>query len=128
MTTTLLDESFVSFSCRRLARRAARCITCVFLFTTTCLLRRLLNCPFVSPADNMPAVPLTESLVSFSRRRHTRRAARCIARFFLFSTPCPSRRSLNRSFLSPADNTPAVTLAKSLVSFSFRRLAHRAAR
>jgi hypothetical protein len=87
----------------------------------------LLNHSFLSCFNALPTARLSESLVSSSRRRHARHAACRIARFFLVSTPCPRRRSLNRSFLSSADDTPVALIAKSLVSFSFQSLVRRTA-
>jgi hypothetical protein len=136
-----LAESLVSFFCRRLARRVARFITRFFLPSTPRPPYRLRNRSFLSLFDALPAVRLAASLVSCSRRRHVRRAACCIARFFLPPTTrlptsrprsrsryhsflsraptcCPRRRSLNRSFLSLADALPAAPLAASLVCFS----------
>jgi hypothetical protein len=74
----------------------------------------------LSLADDLPAVPLPASLVSFCCRRLACRAARCISRFFLSPTSCPLRRPLHRTFLSIADDLPAVPIAASLVSFSSR--------
>jgi hypothetical protein len=122
-----LAASLVSFTRRRHAR-AARCIAAFFLFPTSCRPCRSLYRSLLSLGDTLPVAPLAESLVPFSRRRHARSAARYTARFFLFSTPCPPRRSLNRSFLSPADDTPAAPLVAPCVSFSFRRLVGRATR
>jgi hypothetical protein len=118
-----LNNSFLS-----LARRAAHCIALFFLLPTSCPPCRSLYRSFLSPTDALPAAPLAESLVCFSFRRLARRAARCIARLFLLTTPRPPRRLLNRSFVSPADATPAAPLTESLVSLSFRRLARRTAR
>jgi hypothetical protein len=114
-----LAESLVSFSVRSLSRLAARCIAGFVLLLTCCPRRRSLICLFLSPADNTPTVPLAESLVPFSYRRRARRAACSIAHFFIFFTTCPLRRSPNRAFLSPADDTPVAPLAESLVSLSF---------
>jgi hypothetical protein len=88
----------------------------------------LLNRRFLSHADNTASVPLAESLISFSCRRLARFAARCIPHLFLLTTSYQSRRSQNRSFLGPAEDTPTAPLGLSLVSFSFRPLARRAAR
>jgi hypothetical protein len=71
---------------------------------------------FLSPADVLPAIPLDVSLLSCSRRRLARRAAPCIACFFLLPTSCPPYRLLNRSFLSLADVMPAAPLAASGVT------------
>jgi hypothetical protein len=103
MRAAPLAESLISFSCGRLARRAAYWIARFFLPPTTHPPCRLLNRSFLSPADDTPAAPLTESLVSSSRRRHARRAAYWIARFFLPPTTRPPRRLMNRSFLALAD-------------------------
>jgi hypothetical protein len=102
-----LAASLLCFSSRRLARRAARCIARLFLLPTPCPPRRSLNRCFVSLDDALPSAPLAESLVSFSRGRHARRAARSIAHLFLLPTSCPSRRWLHRSFfLLPARLPP----------------------
>jgi hypothetical protein len=123
-----LAESLVSFSYRRHARGAARCIARFFLSTMPRSPRRSLHRSFLSLADVLTTAPLAASFVSFSGRRLARRTARCRACFFLLLTSCPPRRSLHRSFLSPSDVLPAAPLAESLVSFSGRRLARRAAR
>jgi hypothetical protein len=88
----------------------------------------LLYRSFLSLADHLPAAPLAASLVSFTRQGLARRAARCIARFFLLPTTCPPCCSLNRSFLSLADDLPAAPLAASLVLFTRSGLPRRAAR
>jgi hypothetical protein len=106
-----LAALLVSFSSRRLARRAARCIACFFLLPTSCPPRRSLHCLFRSLLDVLPAAPLAALRVSFSCR-----------------PLAPPRRSLHRSFLSLVDVLPAAPLAESLVSFSCRRHARRAAR
>jgi hypothetical protein len=123
-----LAASLVSFSCQRLARRAVRCIVGFFLSSMFYPPRRSLHRSFLSLANDLSAAPLAASLVSFSSRRLARRAVRCIVGFFLSSMFCPQRRSLHRSFLSLANVLPAAPLAASLVSFSSRRLARRAAR
>jgi hypothetical protein len=142
-----LAVSLVSFSCRRLGRRAARCIACFVHSLRSCPRRhsqyrsflsladdlpaapltaspcppcRSLHRSFLSPADATPAALLAASLVSFSRRRHARRATRCIARFFLPRTTRTPRRLLNRSFHSLFDALPAAPLAEALVCFSRR--------
>jgi hypothetical protein len=102
-----LAEWLVSFSFRRLARRATRCINRLFLLTPRCPSRCLLIRSFLSPADETPAAPLAASLVSFSRRRHASGATRCIARFFVWLTPCLRRRSVYRSFVAPVNFRPA---------------------
>jgi hypothetical protein len=74
---------------------------------------------FLSPADNMPAASLAESLVSSSRRPHAHCAACRIARFFHVSISYPPYHTLNCSFLAVDDHTPTALLAESLVSFYF---------
>jgi hypothetical protein len=106
-----LGASRVSFSRRRLTRRATRFIPRFFLCLTPCPPRRSLHGSFLYPADAMPAAQLVASLFSSTCRRLARGATRCIARFFLPPTSCPPRRSLNRSFLALADTLPAVPLA-----------------
>jgi hypothetical protein len=93
-----------------------------------CLPCHSLRRSFLPLVDALPATPLAASLDSFTRRCHARRAARCIARFFRWSTSCPPRRSLRRSFLSLVDVLPAAPLAASFVSFARRYLARRPAR
>jgi hypothetical protein len=92
-----LAASLVSFSCQRLARRAARFIVCWFLLPTTCPLCRLRHRSFLS---------------------RTRRAAHRIVRFFLLSMLCPQCHSLNCSFLSVGDVLSAAPLAVSVVLLS----------
>jgi hypothetical protein len=128
LPAALLAASLVSFSCRRLARHAARWIAGFFCLSTSCLPRRSLYRSFLSLADVLPVSLHAVSLVSDTRRRVARRTAPCIARFFLLPTSCPPRRSLYHSFLSLADVLLAAPLAVSLVSFSCRRLARSAAR
>jgi hypothetical protein len=99
-----LAASLVSFSCRRplapplaislvfltgqpLAYGAARCIAPFFLPPTPRSPHRSLSRLFFSPANLLPAAPLAESLVSFSRRRHAGHATRCITRFCLQPSP-----------------------------------------
>jgi hypothetical protein len=60
--------------------------------------------------------PLAVSLVSFSCRWLTHRAARYVVRFFLVLTICPSRPSLYRLFLSLVDVFAAALLYGSLNS------------
>jgi hypothetical protein len=124
----LLTESLVSFPCRRLARGAARGVASFSAQSTACPRRRSLNRSFLSLADALRAAPLAVLLVSLTSQPLARRAARQNDRFFRLPTGCPTRRSLNRSFLSLADTLPAVPLGESLVSFSFRRLARHSAR
>jgi hypothetical protein len=71
-----LAASLVSFSCRRLACRAARCITRFSLLPTSCPPCRSLHRSFFSLADVLPAAPLAELLVAFSCRLLARRATR----------------------------------------------------
>jgi hypothetical protein len=141
-----LAASLVSFSCRRVGRRAARCISRFFLLPTPRLPRRSLDPSrfflfptrwpprrslhrsFLSPADATLAVPLTVSPVFLTGQPLAGGEARCIARFFHLPTCWPPCRSLYRSFLSHADVLPAASLAVSLVSFAYRRHARRAAR
>jgi hypothetical protein len=113
-----LVVSPVFFTRRRLSHRAAVCIARFFLLPMTYPPRRSLHHSFVSLADFLPAVPLVAYLVSFTRRRLARRAARCVTRFFLLLTSCAPRLSLHRSFLSLADTLPAAPLAEPLVSLS----------
>jgi hypothetical protein len=84
--------------------------------------RQLMNRRFLSPADDTHAVPLAESLVSFSRRSLARHGARCVTCLFLLTMSYPPRRSLNRSFLSLADALPGAPLVVSFVCFSRRRI------
>jgi hypothetical protein len=108
-----------------------------------CPLRSSLDRSFLSLVAVLPTVAVTGSYVSFSWRRVARCSVtrtRCIVRFFLL----PPTYSLHCSFvsrahvfpvaplpvwliLSPADDTPAALLAKSLVSFSRRRHTRRTA-
>jgi hypothetical protein len=100
---------------------------------------------FLSLVNDLADVPLAESLVSFACRRLAHRAAHWIACFFPPSTSCsprrspnhlflrlltacPARRSLHRLFVLLVNVLPAASLAASLVSFTRRRLARRAAR
>jgi hypothetical protein len=98
------------------------------LLPTTCPLCCSLNRSFLSLPGDLPTAPRAASLVSLTPRGLARRAIRCITHCFLSPTSCPSRRALNRSFLSLADDLPAVPLAGSLVASTRRRLARRAAR
>jgi hypothetical protein len=59
--TAPLAESLVSFTCRRLGRRAARCFACFYHLSTSCPPRRFLRRLFSSLADVLPAVLLTGS-------------------------------------------------------------------
>jgi hypothetical protein len=123
-----LAESLVSFSFRRLDRRAARCIARFFLLPTPRVPCRSLYRLFFSPVNLLHTAPLAESLVSFSFPRLAHRAACCIACFSHRTTGCPQRRSLNISFLSLFDGLTAAPLAGSLDSFCCRHHACHAAR
>jgi hypothetical protein len=96
--------------------------------STSCSPRRSLRRLFLSLRDILPAAPLAVTLVSFTCRRLARRAAHCVACFFHSSSSCSPRRSLHCPFLSLFDVLHAALLAKSLVTFTRRHLARRAAR
>jgi thiol-disulfide isomerase/thioredoxin len=85
----LLAESLVSFSFRRLARRAARYIARFFLLPILCPLFRQLNCSFLFVADFLSVAPVAVSVVLLSMS-----GARLIALLFHASTWCPACRSL----------------------------------
>jgi hypothetical protein len=123
-----IAESLVYFPFRCLAHRTARDIARFFLPPMTCLLPRLRNRSFLSRFNTLPAAPLPESLVSSSRRRHSRHAACRNACFLLVSTPCPPRCLPNHSFLSRFNVLPDVPLAESLISCARRRPTPSAAR
>jgi hypothetical protein len=89
-----LAASLVCFFCRRLAFRAARCITRFCLLLTSCAPRRMLNRSFVSLAVVLSAALLAASLVSFPCGLLARRASRRIPHFFrsrvgLLDAPLP---------------------------------------
>jgi hypothetical protein len=123
-----LPESLVSFSRRRLARCTARSIACFFPRSTSSPPRRWQHRWFLSLIDVLPAAPLSASHVSFSCQWLACRAARCIACSFHSSTTFPPRRCLHRLISSLDDVWPSALLAASLVSFTHRLLARRAAR
>jgi hypothetical protein len=121
-TVALLAALLDSVTRGRLARRAVRSVVCLILLPTSLPPCRSLHRTFHSLVEVSTGAPLAASLVYFSYRRLARRAARWIARFFLFTTPSPTsrspRRSQHRLFLSLADVLPATPLAASLVSSS----------
>jgi hypothetical protein len=122
-----LSESLVSFSCRRLARRAAHYSTCFVLCWRSYPPRRSRNRSILSHTDVLPAAPLAASLVSFTCPPLASRAARCFSCFFLLSLSCQPRRSLNRLFPSLADDLSAAPLAALAVSFTSRGVSRGAA-
>jgi hypothetical protein len=69
LPAALFAASIVSFSCRRIARRAAGCMARLSQWSTSISPRRSLRLSFLSLADVLRAVPPATPLVSFSCRR-----------------------------------------------------------
>jgi hypothetical protein len=145
LPVTSLAASHVSFCCWCNARRTA-VPPCRLLYRSIFSPVYRLHAAALAESHlpTTPVVPLAVSVVLFSSGCHARRAARCVACFFVMLSSSPPRRSLHRPLRiavyhlraeppaeslvsSPADDTPAAPLAASLICFSCRRLGRRAA-
>jgi hypothetical protein len=128
LPTVPFAASLVSFTRRRLGRRAARSIACSFHASTSYPPCRLLHRLLLSLVDVLPAKPLTESLVYFACRRLPRRATRCLARCFHLSMTCPPRHSVHCLFLSFVGGLRAGGRANTSTSECRRRTGERTLR
>jgi hypothetical protein len=113
-----LTESFLSFSYRRLTHCTSHCITFFVFLPMTCSPCCSLHRSLLSPADATPATLLAVTFVTLCCRCLIHRTAHCITCFVHLPSSCSPRRSMYRSFLSPADPTSTVLFAASPFWFS----------